>query len=178
MHGRSIVTEFGTTARNKVQAAINAFLDNSQAYAHNSDTPSTLNEALILVTNVQIEAAFIARMRTFIADYTTSPANPNAAADIIANTSLSNGILGAMNIIFFAHFRDDADATLRDSSYPQALYAFFNGNVSALENTNRSFHLTNALNEAFRFLQYATETRATVRPMVQQVLANNDYRVF
>lgn len=165
------VADFGANTLDRVETAVNSFLNNSQAYADNPDTPSTLNESLILVTNAQIEARFLARMRTFISNYTQS------ANEIIANRSLSDGILGAMNIFFYAHFRSNADAILRDPAYPQTLYGFFNANVNALKNTNRSFHLTNALTEAFRFLQYGTETRPTVRPMVQTILANNDYRV-
>ena len=76
-------------------------------------------------------------------------------------------------MFFYAHYRAEGKVILQnDASYPQALYAFFNNNKTALLGGSYQYQLTDAEREAFRFLQY-TSQKSSIKTMVKNVLATS-----
>ncbi|PHV08206.1 collagenase [Janthinobacterium sp. BJB412] len=141
-------------------------------FRENAAASTTANETLKLITNMQDEAYYLPSMRALVQRYTNRPDAPNAADGLKQNTA-AYGFTEALTVIFYAHGRPDGRALLeRDLSYATALNNFVRANKSALLAGNAAYQLTDASNEAFRFMQYPA-LKAGVKPMVLDMLASS-----
>ncbi|MCE3263333.1 MAG: collagenase [Pseudoduganella sp.] len=157
------------SVRAPLRTSLHGLLQGSALYADNSAAYTTANEAWKLVTNMNDEVQFLPDARATVERFTVRAGAP-AAAEPLKQNSASGGMTGALTVIFRAHGMAGADTLLStDISYANALNAFITNNKAALLNTNAGAHLTDAANEAFRFMQYPA-LKPQVKPMVQRVL--------
>jgi microbial collagenase len=153
-----------------LRAAMQPLVRNPVLFQNNDVAPTTPQEVMTLITNMHDDATFLPDLRNIVARYTNTPANPNAAAALL-NYTTGNGFTGVLNVIYDAHYRPDSQPIVStDPSYTQALNAFVVNDKSALLGGNAAYQLSDAANEAFRFLQYPA-LKATVKPEVQNMLA-------
>ena len=155
-----------------LRAPIRQLAEGSALFAPNAVASTTAGETLRLITNMHDEAYFLPSMKKVLARYTNGSANPNAAA-ALKDPSAAGGFTSALTVIFYAHSRPDGLPLLQaDPSYPTALNNFVTQDKAALIGTPVAYQLTDAANEAFRFMQYAA-LKPVVKPMVQATLASS-----
>lgn len=155
-----------------LRPAINQLLSGSQLFAENAAGPSTAGETLKLITNMNDELYYLPAMKTLIARYTNSSSNPNAARALLGN-SAAGGFTGVLTVVFYGHYRSGAANVLsNNANMASLLNDFVVQNKGTLLGSNAAYQLTDALNEAYRFMQYPT-LLPTIKPMVQSVLANS-----
>lgn len=153
-----------------LRPAIKQLIDGTTLYKANPAGPSTANETMTLITNMHDEANYLPDVKAIIQRYTNTSANPNASA-ALANDTTAGAFTGALTVMFYAHSRTDAQSTVQnDTSYPTALYNFVVNDKAALINGYYAYELSDALNEALRFMQYPAQF-STVQPMVKNILA-------
>lgn len=157
------------SVRAPLRSSLHSLVQGSALYANNTAAPTTAIEAWKLVTNMNDEVQFLPDARATVQRFTVSGSAP-AAAEPLKQSSAGGGMTGALTVLFRAHGRPEVGTLLsNDISYANALNAFITNSKAALLNTNASAHLTDAANEAFRFMQYAA-LKPQVKPMVQNVL--------
>jgi microbial collagenase len=155
-----------------LRPAISQLLNGTQLFAENPAGPSTAGETLKLITNMNDELNYLASVKTLITRYTNSSSNPNAARALLGN-SAAGGFTGALTVVFYAHYRSGAANVLyNDASMATLLNNFVVQNKATLLGSNAAYQLHDALNEAYRFMQYPA-LLPTIKPMVQGVLANS-----
>ncbi|MDM5179364.1 collagenase [Massilia sp. DJPM01] len=155
-----------------LRAPIKTLVEGSVLYKTNPVAGSTAAEIIKLITNTHDEAYFVPSMKKLVVRYTNSASNPNAV-DALKQYDAAGGMTSALTVLFYAHSRPDALPLLQsDTSYAVALNNFVVQNKAALLNTSTAYMLTDAANEAFRFMQYPAQ-KATVKPMVQSMLSNS-----
>jgi microbial collagenase len=155
-----------------LRAPIRQLAEGSALFAPNAVASTTAGETIRLITNMHDEAYFLPSMKKVLLRYTNSAATPNAAA-ALNESSAAGGFTSALTVIFYAHSRPDGLPLLQsDASYPTALNNFVTQDKAALLATPVAYQLTDAANEAFRFMQYAA-LKPVVKPMVQATLAGS-----
>jgi len=155
-----------------LRTPIRQLVEGSALYRPNAVASTTAGETIRLITNMHDEAYFLPSMKTVLARFTNSSSNPTAA-DALQDSNAAGGLTSALTVIFYAHSRPDGTPVLQnDASYPTALNNFVVQNKSALLTTPAAYELTDAANEAFRFMQYSG-LKAMVKPMVQATLASS-----
>ncbi|MBI3231287.1 MAG: M9 family metallopeptidase N-terminal domain-containing protein, partial [Burkholderiales bacterium] len=153
-----------------LRPAISGLLANPTLFQENKAGPSTANETMLLITNMNDEANYLPAVKNIVQRYTNSASNPKAV-DVLKGNTAGRGFTGALTVFFYAHYRAEGKALLQsDASYPQALYNFFNGNKTALLGTSNQYQLTDSERETFRFLQYSAQKNG-VKSMIKNVLA-------
>jgi microbial collagenase len=154
-----------------LRTPIKNLLDGNQLFVQNNAGSSTAGETLKLVNNMNDEVYFLPTMKTLVQRYTNSASQPQAA-NALLQSSASGGFTGVLTLIFYAHYRTGGAALLQsDLSYPTALNNFVTQNKSTLLGSSASYQLNDALNEAYRFMQYPT-LLPSIKPMVQATLNN------
>jgi microbial collagenase len=160
------------TLTTTLRTPIKRLADGTQLYASNPAASTTAGEVLRLVTNMHDEAYYLPSMKALVQRYTNRPSAPNAV-DGLRNASASGGLTSALTVIFYAHSRPDGTPLLQnDLSYPTALNNFVTANKAALLGGDYGYELTDAANEAFRFMQYPA-LKEGVKPMVKNALATS-----
>ncbi|MDQ1830005.1 M9 family metallopeptidase [Massilia scottii] len=155
-----------------LRAPIKNLVEGTVLYKSNPVGGSTASEIIKLITNTHDEAYFVPSMKKLVQRFTNTPGNPNAA-DALKQYDAAGGMTSALTVLFYAHSRPDALPLLQsDTSYPIALNNFVVQNKAALLGTSTAYMLTDAANEAFRFMQHAAQ-KATVKTMVQTTLASS-----
>lgn len=155
-----------------LRAPIWRLVEGTALYRPNAVASTTAGETIRLITNMHDEAYYLPSMKRLVARYTNSASNPTAA-DGLKDSSAAGGFTSALTVIFYAHSRPDGRALLEaDASYPTALHNFVTRNKAALIGSPVSYQLTDAANEAYRFMQHAA-LKTTVRPMIQATLASS-----
>ncbi len=163
----------GSDVNNAVYAALDTLFANPSYFLNNSTSSTTSYEAMILITNMNAELRFLPVVKSVVQRFTNTAGNPNAANGLLNNGG-SGAMTGALTVFFRSHYRTDPANTLRtDTSLPQALYSFVQNNRAALMGGSYEFQLNDALNESFRFMQYA-EQKPAIKPNVKAVLAANN----
>jgi microbial collagenase len=155
-----------------LRAPLRRLVDGTALFRPNAAATTTAGETIRLITNMHDEAHYLPSMRNIVTRYTNSTSSPSAA-DGLKDTSAAGGFTSALTVLFYAHSRPDGRPLLEtDSSYPTALNNFVTRNKAALMGTSVAYQLTDAANEAFRFMQYSA-LKATVKPMVQATLSSS-----
>ncbi|WP_342120492.1 M9 family metallopeptidase [Pseudoduganella sp. OTU4001] len=157
------------TVRAPLRSALHSLVQGSGLYADNTVAYTTAGEVWKLVTNMKDEVQFLPDARATVQRFTVTSVAPSAA-EPLKQYSASGGMTGALSIFFRAHGMPDVGTAMsNDISYANALNAFITNSKAALINSSASAHLTDAANEAFRFMQYPA-LKQQVKPMVQNVL--------
>jgi microbial collagenase len=170
--GSDTIPQPAATQSTALRAPIRRLVDGSALFRPNTVATTTAGEAIRLITNMHDEAYHLPSMRNIVQRYTNSSSTPNAA-DALKDPSAAGGFTSALTVIFYAHGRPEGTALLQnDSSYPTALNNFVKNNKAALLPSTVAYQLTDAANEAFRFMQYSG-LKATVKPMVQATLSSS-----
>jgi microbial collagenase len=157
------------TVRAPLRTAIHGLVQGSGLYASNTVAPTTAAETWKLITNMHDEVQYLADVKSTVARFTNTAAAP-AAAEALKQDSAGGGMTGALTVMFRAHTSPDVGTALsNDISYANTLYAFITNDKQALLNSSAGYQLTDAANEAFRFMQYAG-LKPQVKPMVQNTL--------
>ncbi|RSZ59188.1 collagenase [Massilia atriviolacea] len=155
-----------------LRAPIKSLAEGSALFKTNPVAGSTASEVIKLITNTHDEAYFLPSMKQLVVRFTNSPANPNAV-DALKQSDAAGGMTSALTVLFYAHYRPEALSVLQsDASYPSALNDFVVKSEAALLGTSTAYMLTDAANEAFRFMQYAQQ-KPLVKTMVQNTLASS-----
>jgi microbial collagenase len=154
------------SVRAPLRTAIHGLVKGSPLYANNIVAPTTAGETWKLITNMHDEVQFLPDAKATVMRFTNS--SSATAAEPLKQDSAGGGMTGALTVLFRAHSSPDVGATLSsDISYANALYNFITYNKAALLNSSASYQLTDAANEAFRFMQYAG-----LKPQVKTMLQN------
>ena len=170
--GSNVVAAPTTAQTVALRAPIRQLAEGAALYAPNAAASTTAGETLRLITNMHDEAYFLPSMKKVVARFTNSAANPYAA-DALKQSSAAGGLTSALTVIFYAHGRPEGVPLLQaDASYPTTLNSFVSGNKTALLGSAVAYQLTDAANEAFRFMQYSA-LKPVVKPMVQATLASS-----
>ena len=154
-----------------LRAPIKQLIDGNVLYASNAAWGNTASEVFKLVTNLNDEAYYLPSVKNVFIRYTNTPSNPTASNGLL-QSSAAGAFTGALTVMFYAHDRANAASIIQDASYPTALNNFVVNNKAALLNTNTAYQLSDAENEAFRFMKYASLLN-TVKPMVKNQLATS-----
>lgn len=155
-----------------LRAPLTRLIDGNALYAPNSIASSTAGEAIRLITNMHDEAYFLPAMKRLVLRYTNTPMAPNMAEGL-KQDSAAGAFTSALTVIFYSHYRPEAQAVLQsDASYPAALNNFVVNNKTALLGTSAAYQLTDSANEAFRFMQYSTQ-KPVVKPMIEATLSSS-----
>lgn len=157
--------------KTSLRPSISALVNGNTLFQSNPVASSSAIEIMKLITNVRDEAYYLPSIKNMFVRFTNTASNPNAVNPILNYTG-GDGFVGAMIVMYYVHYRSDAAGMIQDLSFPSALNNFVVGNKTALLNANASYHLKNAENEAFRFMQYSS-LKAGIKPMVQYQLANS-----
>ncbi|MBR7799002.1 M9 family metallopeptidase [Undibacterium fentianense] len=168
--GGTIVAPSSTVMTN-LRAPIKQLIDGSALYASNAAWSNTASEVFKLITNLNDEAYYLPSVKNVFVRYTNTASNPNAANGLL-QTSAAGALTGALTVMFYAHDRANATSIIQDASYPTVLNNFVVNNKAALLNTSTAYQLSDAENEAFRFMKYAALLN-TVKPMVKNQLATS-----
>ena len=160
-----------STVMTNLRAPIKQLIDGNALYAPNAAWGNTASEVFKLVTNLNDEAYYLPSVKNVFVRYTNTPSNPSAANGLL-QSSAAGAFTGALTVMFYAHDRANAASIIQDASYPTALNNFVVNNKAALLNTNTAYQLSDAENEAFRFMKYASLLN-TVKPMVKNQLATS-----
>ena len=156
----------------QLRAPIRQLVEGSRLYASNGTATTTASETFTLITNMNDEAYFLPSMKTVLRRFTNSGSDPNAASALL-QPSAAGGLTGALTVLFRAHTRPDAQSIVQyDASYATALNDLLVQDKAALLGTSAEYELSDAANEAFRFLQYPA-LKNQVKPMVQNALATS-----
>ncbi|MES2318713.1 MAG: collagenase [Pseudomonadota bacterium] len=170
--GSSVIPQPASAQTTALRAPIKLLVEGSMLFAPNTVASSTAGETVRLITNMHDEAYFLPSMKKVLARYTNTAGNPNAAT-ALTDSSASGGFTSALTVIYYAHYRPEGLALLQtDASYPTALNSFVTQGKAALIASPVAYQLTDAANEAFRFMQYAAQ-KPVVKPMVQATLASS-----
>ena len=170
--GSNVVTGPGMAQTAALRAPIRQLVEGATLYAPNAAASTTAGETIRLITNMHDEAWFLPSMKKVVARFTNSAASPNAA-DALKQSSAAGGLTSALTVIFYAHGRPDGVPLLQaDASYPATLNNFVTNNKATLIDTPAAYELTDAANEAFRFMQYSA-LKPVVKPMIQATLASS-----
>jgi microbial collagenase len=146
-------------------------IEGDALFRENPRAPSTASELMKLIPNLKDEPYYVPFLKTKVAAYTASAANPQAAAPL-QQTSAAGGFTGLLTVFFYAHQRPDAQALLgSDASLPETLFRFVTANRASLSGTRAAYQLADAARETFRFLRYPAQ-QPRVKPMIQQLLAS------
>jgi microbial collagenase len=170
--GSNVVAAPTTAQTVALRAPIRQLAEGAALYAPNAAASTTAGETLRLITNMHDEAYFLPSMKKVLARFTNSAANPYAA-DALKQSSAAGGLTSALTVIFYAHGRPEGVPLLQaDASYPTTLNSFVTSNKTALLGSTVAYQLTDAANEAFRFMQYSA-LKPVVKPMVQATLSSS-----
>lgn len=170
--GSNAIPQPAAALSTALRAPIRRLVEGSALYLPNPVASTTAGETIRLITNMHDEAYFLPSMKSVLARFTNFAATP-AAADALKDPNAAGGLTSALTVIFYAHSRPDGVVLLQnDSTYAVALNKFVTQNKAALLPTAAAYELTDAANEAFRFMQYSA-LKATVKPMVQATLASS-----
>jgi microbial collagenase len=170
--GSSVIGNPSSALTTALRTPIKQLVDGSALYAPNAVASTTAGETIRLITNMHDEAYYLPSMKNLVGRYTNSAANPNAAEGLKQN-SAAGGFTSALTVIFMSHYRPESLPVLQaDASYPTALHNFVTKNKTALLGSTAAYQLTDAANEAFRFMQYSAQ-KPVVKPMVQATLASS-----
>lgn len=150
-----------------LRAPIKQLVDGNALYQDNSAGSSTAAETLRLITNMHDELYYLPSMKAMVQRFTNSTSNPQASAPLLQR-SASGALTGALTVIYYAHYRPGTNFAT-DTSFPAVLNNFVVSNKRALLGSSASYQLTDAENEAFRFMQYSA-VLPSVKPMVQAML--------
>jgi microbial collagenase len=157
------------SVRAPLRTAIHGAVRGSGLYANNTVAPTTAAETWRLITNMHDEVQYLPDVKATIARFTNS-GSVTTAADALKQDSASGGMTGALTVLFRAHTMPEVGTALSsDISYANTLYGFITASKAALLNSNAAYQLTDASNEAFRFMQYDA-LKPQVKPMVQNTL--------
>ena len=146
-------------------------LEGDALYRENSRAPTTANELMKLITNLNDEAYYLPTLKSRIVSYTASATNPQAAAPLLQR-SAAGGFTGLLTVFFYAHQRSGAQQMLdSDATLPETLNRFVTANRASLSNTSAAYQLADAARETFRFHRYPTQ-KPRVKTMIQNMLAS------
>jgi len=155
-----------------LRAPLGKLVDGTTLYAPNTVASSTGGEVIRLITNMHDEAYFLPAMKRLLQRYTNTPIAPNVAEGL-KQDSAAGAFTSALTVIFYSHYRPEAATVVQsDTSYPAALNNFVTKNKTALLGSSAGYQLTDAANEAFRFMQYSAQ-KPVVKPMVQAMLSSS-----
>lgn len=170
--GSSVIAAPASAQSTALRAPIRQLVEGAALFAPNAVASTTAGETIRLITNMHDEAYFLPSMKKVLARYTNTSTNPAPAA-ALNESSAAGGFTSALTVIFYAHSRPEGLALLQaDASYPNVLYNFVAMDKAALIASPVAYQLTDAANEAFRFMQYPAQ-KAVVKPMVQATLASS-----
>jgi microbial collagenase len=170
--GSSVIPAPASAQSLALRTPIRQLVEGSALYQPNAVASTTAGETIRLITNMHDEAYFLPSMKKVLQRFTNGSATPNAAA-ALNDPSAAGGFTSALTVLFYAHSRPDGLPLLQaDPSYPTALNNFVTQDKAALIGTPVAYQLTDAANEAFRFMQYAA-LKPVVKPMVQATLASS-----
>ena len=170
--GSNVVAAPSATQTAALRTPIRQLVEGASLYAPNAVASTTAGETIRLITNMHDEAWFLPSMKKVVARFTSTAANP-AAAEALKQSSAAGGLTSALTVIFYAHGRPEGVPLLQaDASYPSTLNNFVTSNKAALIGTPVAYQLTDAANEAFRFMQYSA-LKPVVKPMVQATLSSS-----
>jgi microbial collagenase len=170
--GSSVIGAPSSAQTTALRTPIRQLVEGSALFAPNALASTTAGETIRLITNMHDEAYFLPTVKNLVVRYTNSSARPSAAEGL-KDSSAAGGFTSALTVIFYAHSRPDGLPLLQaDTSYPTALHNFVTQNKAALLSSSASYQLTDAANEAFRFMQYSAQKTA-VKPMIQATLSSS-----
>ncbi|MEM4986260.1 collagenase [Collimonas sp. H4R21] len=153
-----------------LRPSIRQLVDGDILFRENAIASSTASEVLKLITNMSDETYYLDGMKNLLLRYTNSTSNPYAA-DALRKPTAAGGFTGVLTVLFYAHGRADGRLILqRDMTYPVALNNFVVNNKASLLGSETAYQLTDAANEAFRFMQYPTQ-KTSVKIMIKNQLA-------
>ncbi|WGG49603.1 M9 family metallopeptidase [Rugamonas sp. DEMB1] len=154
-----------------LRGPIRQLAEGAALFRENPLALTTANETLKLITNMQDEAYYLPTLRGVVQRYTNRPDAPNAVEPLKQPTA-AYGFTELLTVFFYASGRPAAQPALEnDLSYATALNQFVRANKAALLNSNAAYQLTDASNEAFRFMRYPA-LKAGIKPMVVDLLAS------
>ncbi|QYF95164.1 M9 family metallopeptidase [Massilia sp. PAMC28688] len=168
----SVIPALPAAHTTALRAPIWRLVEGSALYRPNPVASTTAGETIRLITNMHDEAYYLPSMKRLVTRFTNTATRPSAA-DALKDSSAAGGFTSALTVIFYAHSRPDGKAVLAsDASYPAALHNFVTRNKAALLASTVSYQLTDAANEAYRFMQHA-QLKPAVRPMIEATLASS-----
>ncbi|MYM30853.1 collagenase [Duganella sp. CY15W] len=166
------IPEPAQTLKMSLRAPIKQLADGTQLYAPNATGYTTAGEVIRLITNMHDEPYYLSSVKALVQRYTNRPDAPNAVNGL-RDASASGGFTSALTVIFYAHYRPEGTPLLQnDLSYATALNNFVTANKAALLGGDYGYQLTDATNEAFRFMQYPA-LKNSIKPMVKNMLATS-----
>lgn len=170
--GNDVLPAFSPDVVAALRGPIWNLIQGNALWTQNASAASTAGETIRLITNMHDEPYFLPAMKTVVQRFTNTAAHPNAAA-ALQQSSAAGGFTSALTVIYYAHFRDASQTTVRtDASYAATLQAFIVNDKAALLGTSAAYQLNDAASEAYRFLQYPGLV-GQVRPLIQQTLATS-----
>ncbi|MGU7816804.1 collagenase [Burkholderia sp. AW49-1] len=139
-------------------------------YRENPRAPSTANELMKLITNMQDEAYYLPAAKVRIERYTATVTNPQAA-EPLRQPGAAGAFTGLLTVFFYAHQRPATRIALEtDSSYPEVLDRFVRANRVTLSNARDVHLLADTAREAYRFIRYPQQ-KPRVKRMIRNMLA-------
>lgn len=154
-----------------LRAPIYQLINGTKLYTSNTEAPTTANEVWKLISNTKDMAYFLPSIKNTVIRFTNTASNPTAS-NVFLNATGSGGFTGALTILYYAHTDAASKSILQDISYATALNNFVLANKASMINTTQNWQLSDAANEAFRFMQYPG-LLPSVKPMVKYHLANS-----
>lgn len=155
-----------------LRTPIKQLADGTALYVPNTVASSTAGEAIRLITNMHDEPYYLSSMKALVQRYTNSANNPHAV-DALRNPSTAGAFTSALTVFFYSHYRAEGVPLLQnDLSYATALNAFVTSNKATLLGDYYGYELNDAINEAFRFMQYPA-LKDGIKPMVKAMLASS-----
>lgn len=143
-----------STQTQALRAPIKALADGSALWQPNAVGSTTAGEVIRLITNMHDEGYFLPTARQIVTRFTPTTSNPLAAEPLKQDTA-GAGFSSALTVIYYAHYRPEGIPIVStDASYPNALHNFVTKAKGALLGSNAAYELTDAANEAYRFMQY------------------------
>jgi len=158
------------SVRAPLRTAIHGLVQGSTLYSNNTVAPTTAGEVWKLTTNMHDEVQYLADAKSVVARFTYNGSGVPNIAELLKQDNAGGGVTGALTVLFRAHTSPDAGTLLsNDPTIPATLYKFVTNNKATLLNTSAAYQLTDAANEAFRFMQYPSQ-KNSVKTMVQNTL--------
>ncbi|WP_436496279.1 M9 family metallopeptidase [Actinokineospora sp. HUAS TT18] len=155
-----VVGPYGPTLKSAIQAALDAFFNNSKAYTLSDANGPTLGEAVVLIDSAQENARYLWVVKRLLDGY-SSAYDPYP--------SMTGAVNSAYTVLFRGHYLPAfVSAVAADSSVLSSLSRIAQANLGLL-GTSREYLVVNAGRELGRFLQHSS-IRPAAKPLVKGLL--------
>ena len=157
----STVGSYGTSLKNAIEPALDAFSANANFGLVNDEHGETLAEYVTLIDSSTENAHMLPTVKRLLSNY-----NSSYNAFYWMKTAVNN----VFTVTYRGHQNADFKALVQsDSSIVDALYNFANNNFTMLGSAN-DYLVTNAGREAARFLQYTGATKSLASSRAKALL--------